>query len=552
MNCRLFRFHLLRAAIVGLISLIIALPPVTAHASNSSAPKNVTIPSAVAESMLIEKSGLVYPPIAKAAHISGTVVLQAIITRAGGVKELHVVNGPVLLQQAALTAVKTWRYRPYRLNGKAVDVQTTINVEFTLADEAASTGTTAAPAIDIKDPVESKAYQQAIAQSDLKLKASQLEYFLQSYPQSSAKEAVLDTLMFAYLELRDADKSQSAASRLLELNPSNVKALSVSSLVKLDQCTKSGDPKACDDAGQLARKGLSATRPETEPAADWKRITSAAYPVYHSAIAWDNLVAKKDMKSAIQEFRIELTFYTENQARTGLGLVDTGQLADAYVNPEAENLQLAVWLYARAWNYALAINKPHIEERLEYYYRKAHGNLDGLDVLKTQSAALLFPPGTPAISVPPAEFYAKQLIEESPTAKLIHSLIEDTPNLASLSLADRRYILATGVKEDADKLWQQMKGQPAAVTGTVLEANANVIKLAVTLDAKASGIPDFVVQMKTPLDSAQIPAAGFEFQLQPNSELVGIYDSYTPNPAGKASVQSAQLVLNSGSIKVRK
>ena len=59
------------------------------------------------------------------------VVLQAIITKEGHVKDLHVVSGPKLFQQASLDAVRQWVYRPYLLNGEPVEVETTINVVLT-------------------------------------------------------------------------------------------------------------------------------------------------------------------------------------------------------------------------------------------------------------------------------------------------------------------------------------------------------------------------------------------------------------------------------------
>jgi protein TonB len=73
-----------------------------------------------------------YPAIAIAAHKEGTVVLAATISKVGTIEDLRVVSGPVLLQQAALDAVKTWRYRPYELDGQPVEVETTVNVVFTL------------------------------------------------------------------------------------------------------------------------------------------------------------------------------------------------------------------------------------------------------------------------------------------------------------------------------------------------------------------------------------------------------------------------------------
>jgi TonB family protein len=74
-----------------------------------------------------------YPAVAKAGRIHGTVVLQADISTAGQVESLKVLSGPPLLQKSALEAVKTWRYRPYLLNGKAVEVSTQIDIIFTLA-----------------------------------------------------------------------------------------------------------------------------------------------------------------------------------------------------------------------------------------------------------------------------------------------------------------------------------------------------------------------------------------------------------------------------------
>jgi protein TonB len=82
--------------------------------------------------MLIQKTTPVYPPIAKAARVSGTVVIQATISKQGTIENLKVISGPAMLQQSALDAVRTWRYRPYLLNNEPVEVETTINVIFTL------------------------------------------------------------------------------------------------------------------------------------------------------------------------------------------------------------------------------------------------------------------------------------------------------------------------------------------------------------------------------------------------------------------------------------
>lgn len=91
---------------------------------------SVRLPSKLVEGMLVRKTIPIYPPIARAIHVQGTVVLQATISTAGRIEGLRVVSGPPLLQAAAVNAVKTWIYRPYILNGKPVEVETTVNVQF--------------------------------------------------------------------------------------------------------------------------------------------------------------------------------------------------------------------------------------------------------------------------------------------------------------------------------------------------------------------------------------------------------------------------------------
>jgi periplasmic protein TonB len=96
------------------------------------ASKPVAISSGIATGMLIVKTPPVYPPLAKTAHVAGTVELHATIATNGTIKDLHAVNGPVMLRQAAVDAVRNWRYQPYKLNDQPVEVETTINIVFSL------------------------------------------------------------------------------------------------------------------------------------------------------------------------------------------------------------------------------------------------------------------------------------------------------------------------------------------------------------------------------------------------------------------------------------
>jgi protein TonB len=81
---------------------------------------------------IINRVQPVYPPLARQTRISGTVRLHAIIGKDGTIQQLEVLNGHPLLQQAALDAVRQWRYQPTLLNGEPVEVDTTIDVIFSL------------------------------------------------------------------------------------------------------------------------------------------------------------------------------------------------------------------------------------------------------------------------------------------------------------------------------------------------------------------------------------------------------------------------------------
>ena len=96
------------------------------------APKMLRIGGNVAQANLIRQTMPVYPAIAKTAHVSGTVLLHAIIGADGTVQDLTYISGPPLLMKSAMDAVRQWRYKPTLLNGEPVPVDTQISVVFTL------------------------------------------------------------------------------------------------------------------------------------------------------------------------------------------------------------------------------------------------------------------------------------------------------------------------------------------------------------------------------------------------------------------------------------
>lgn len=89
--------------------------------------------SRMMEGLLVHRVQPEYPPLARAARIQGAVVLQAVIAKDGTVEKLRLLSGHPMLAQAAIDAVRQWRYRPYLLNGEPVEVDTQITVNFVLS-----------------------------------------------------------------------------------------------------------------------------------------------------------------------------------------------------------------------------------------------------------------------------------------------------------------------------------------------------------------------------------------------------------------------------------
>lgn len=115
----------------GVIGGIISSTPVAVP--KVATPQKIRVSQGVSEGLLVHKVMPNYPPLAKQARIQGSVILQATIGKDGSIQNLHVLSGHPMLTQAAIDAVRQWRYKPYLLNGEAVEVETTVQVNFTLS-----------------------------------------------------------------------------------------------------------------------------------------------------------------------------------------------------------------------------------------------------------------------------------------------------------------------------------------------------------------------------------------------------------------------------------
>lgn len=95
-------------------------------------PARIRVGGNVQRAMQLSAPAPIYPQLAKAQRVQGTVKLQAVISREGTIEQLAVLSGNPLLIGAAMDAVKKWRYKPTLLNGEPVEVVTQIDVNFTL------------------------------------------------------------------------------------------------------------------------------------------------------------------------------------------------------------------------------------------------------------------------------------------------------------------------------------------------------------------------------------------------------------------------------------
>ena len=117
------------------LALSIQVSPTVSPATDSSSKKAapLTVPPGIMAGNRIGGADPRYPAEAKKDKVQGTVVLDAIIGKDGSIHKLTVVSGPKELRKSSADAVRTWKYKPYLLNGHPVEVETRINVVYTLA-----------------------------------------------------------------------------------------------------------------------------------------------------------------------------------------------------------------------------------------------------------------------------------------------------------------------------------------------------------------------------------------------------------------------------------
>ena len=120
--------------IVPILLLIAFLSPISFSQVDDKeekpAPIPISVPQATAEKLLIHRVEPIWKLHDMEARVLGTVVMKITISKAGLVESIKIISGPAMLQQAALDAVRQWRYKPYSVDGKPVEFSTRVSVTY--------------------------------------------------------------------------------------------------------------------------------------------------------------------------------------------------------------------------------------------------------------------------------------------------------------------------------------------------------------------------------------------------------------------------------------
>lgn len=400
---------------------------------------------------------------------------------------------------------------------------------------APAAGSAAACAAAAQMPAaEYAVYNNAMTQTTPQAKAAGLEQYLTQFPQSSVKATVLEALMSLYSTF-DAAKTQDAADRLLQVDPTSVKALYAETLLRNGAAGALTDAAAkqaaMDTVASYAQKGLNAPKPNCMTDADFATLKAAEYPAFYSAIGYDQLL-KKD-PAAIDTYKKELSVVPPDATKTpGSVLQDVYYLGVAYMQATPADYLSCTFYASRAVAYAPDSYKPVISPTAKYCYKKYHGTDDGYDAVIAAATANMNPPADFSTTVKPAPTPAEQ----------IHGIITGTPDLATLAISDKEMVFQYGSSEDAGKVWDTIKGKSVQIPAAlVIASTPTQLQVAVSDDAVQSKTADFTFNLKAPEEEPTTAVAKAAYkknqdaiaeatQVGKTVTLQGTYDSFTPKP----------------------
>jgi hypothetical protein len=396
---------------------------------------------------------------------------------------------------------------------------------------------------------EYKAYTDANSQTQPQAKAAAIEAYLTAFPNSCVKAQMLQVLMATYSQIPDMAKTLDTADKILQLDPNNLQALYAEALLRKQGADSQTDPAAkqaaLDAAAAAAQKGLNAPKPAGMADADYEKLKSVAMPAFYGAIGAAAL-NKKDASTAIDAYKKELASVPVAQTQTpGPILQDTYYLGVAYMQSNPPDYLNCAFYTARFVALAPEPYKTQYASTPKYCYRKYHGGDDGYDTLASAAQANLNPPEGLFATIKPA-----------PTAAdIVAQVIQSTPDLGTLATSDKEFILQNGTPDQAQKVWDTVKGKSVQIPDAlVIASTPTQIQAAVSDDAKQSKTADFTFNMK-PQDEATTAAAKktqaaieAATAVGQTVTLQGTYDSFTPKPV-MITMSDGEVVLPKAATK---
>lgn len=358
------------------------------------------------------------------------------------------------------------------------------------------------------------AYNNATTQTTPAAKAQAFEAYLKAYPNSPVKADALNQMLFAYSQTGDETKTLDAADRLLAVDPNNLRALTFEVYYRRQDADKLTDATAkqaaLDKVATYAQTGLSSPKPKDMSDADFATLQKATEPTFDSAIADDD-IAKKDNAGAITLLKKELDANEADTQKPSPVLQDVYVLAQAYYTSTPPDYLNCAWYATRAAAFAPDAVKSQIQPLATYCYNKYHGSKEGYEAVQTAVQTSLDPPSTFTVKPAPKP------------EDIVANLISTTPDLATLALSDKEFVLQYGKQADADKVFDTIKGKQVSIPGgVVIAATADQLQVAVSDDAVQGKMADFTFNMKAPLTT--VPTVGAKINLS------GTYASYTQSP----------------------
>jgi len=366
----------------------------------------------------------------------------------------------------------------------------------------------------IKDPAEYNAYVNAVQQSDPAAKAQALEAFLQTYPNSVMKVDALVTLMGAYQQAGNASKTIDSASRILQADPNNVRALALLAYYYRSLAAQGGPDAAknAEQSAQYGQKGIDALpntpKPEGMSDADFTKFHNELMGIFDGAVGF-NALQKKDLALAQKDLRDAVEHESQPNIADIYPLA-TADLEAKPMNPEG------FWFAIKAAGLAQGPGQQQILDYAAKKYKRYHGSDEGwADLVKqAQGSQSVMPPaGFTVAAAPPPPSPAEQ------AADLVKS-----KDPKQMSFAEWQLVLSSGNAQASDAVWSVIKDKPVKLVANVISASPSKLTLAGSADDIDDKKADINLTMTKPLPAKFVPAVGTLTQFQ------ATVSSYTPSP----------------------